>query len=81
MPTLILHGDDDQIVPIADSERLHADIRLCRAFCLVDAAEKRSLEEALALADEIEDGNTDFWIERALDEVRSHQFKLIADRG
>ena len=46
-----------------------------------DAAEKRGqvikhLEEALALADDIEDGNTGFLIERALDEARSQQFRL-----
>jgi hypothetical protein len=51
---------------------------------MIDAAEKRGeiirhLEEALALADEIEDCNTGFLIERALDEARSRQFKLIAD--
>jgi hypothetical protein len=41
-----------------------------------DQAEKRGqlirhLEEALALADEMEDGQTGFLIERALDEARS----------
>jgi len=35
----------------------------------------RYLEEALALADEIEDGKTGYLIERALDEVRAGQFK------
>jgi hypothetical protein len=35
----------------------------------------RHLEDALALADEIEDGNTGFLIERALDEARSRQFR------
>jgi hypothetical protein len=35
----------------------------------------RHLEEALALADEIEDGQTGFLIERALDEARSRQFR------
>jgi hypothetical protein len=38
----------------------------------------RHLEDALALADEIEDGQTGFLIERALDEARSCQFRLIA---
>jgi hypothetical protein len=37
----------------------------------------RHLEEALALADEIEDGNTGFLIERALDDARSRQFRPI----
>jgi hypothetical protein len=45
-----------------------------------DEAEKRGelirhLEEALTLADEIEDGRTGFLIERALDEARSRQFR------
>jgi hypothetical protein len=47
---------------------------------MVDEAEKRGqlirhLEEALTLADEIEDGHTGFLIERALDEARSRQFR------
>jgi hypothetical protein len=50
---------------------------------MIDAAEKRGqiirrLEEALALADEIQDENTGFLIERALDEARSHQFRPVA---
>lgn len=45
-----------------------------------DEAEKRGqiiqlLEEALTLADEIDDGNTGYLIERALDEARSRQFR------
>jgi hypothetical protein len=36
-----------------------------------------ALEEAPALADEIEFGQTGFLIERALDEARSHQFRSI----
>jgi hypothetical protein len=48
---------------------------------LTDTAEKRGqlirhLEDALALADEIEDGQAGFLIERALDEARSRQFRL-----
>jgi glutamate mutase epsilon subunit len=51
---------------------------------MIDAAEKRGqiirhLEKALALADEIEDGNTGVLVERALDEARSAQFRLTAD--
>jgi hypothetical protein len=47
---------------------------------MINEAEKRGqiirhLEEALALADEIEDGNTGFLIELALDEARSQQFR------
>jgi hypothetical protein len=43
---------------------------------MIDDAEKRGkiikhLEEALAIADEIRDGNTGFLIERALDEARA----------
>jgi hypothetical protein len=33
----------------------------------------------LALADELEDGQTGFLIERALDEARSRQFKPISE--
>jgi hypothetical protein len=49
---------------------------------MMDDAEKRGqliryLEDALALADEIEDGHTGYLIERALDEARSRQFKPI----
>ena len=49
---------------------------------MMDEAEKRGqlirhLEDALALADEIQDGQTGSLIERALDEARSHQFRLI----
>jgi hypothetical protein len=36
----------------------------------------RHLEDALALADEIEDGQTGYLIERAIDEPRSRQFRL-----
>jgi hypothetical protein len=48
---------------------------------MIDAPEKsgqiiRRLEEALALADEIEDGNVGYLIERALDEARARQFTL-----
>jgi hypothetical protein len=51
---------------------------------MIDAAEKRGqiirrLEEALALADEIEDANTGYLIERALDEARSQQFVPFRD--
>jgi hypothetical protein len=47
-----------------------------------DQAEKRGqlirhLEEAIELADEIEDGQTGYLIERALDEAQSRQFRLI----
>jgi hypothetical protein len=38
----------------------------------------RYLEDALALADEIQDGHTGYLIERALDEARSRQFRRIA---
>jgi hypothetical protein len=47
---------------------------------MTDEAKKRGqlirhLEDALALADEIEDGQAGFLIERALDEARSRQFR------
>jgi hypothetical protein len=35
----------------------------------------RHLEDALALAEQLDDGLTEYLIERALDEARSHQFK------
>jgi hypothetical protein len=37
----------------------------------------RHLEDALALADELQDGHTGYLIERALDEARSRLFRLI----
>jgi hypothetical protein len=48
---------------------------------MTDEAEKRGqlirhLEGVLALADEIEDCQTGYLIERALDEARSRQFRL-----
>jgi hypothetical protein len=39
----------------------------------------RYLEAALALADELEDGETGYLIERALDEARSRQFRLVKE--
>jgi hypothetical protein len=49
---------------------------------MIDSAEIRGrliryLEEAMALADELQDGNTGYLIERALDEARSRQFRPI----
>jgi hypothetical protein len=46
----------------------------------MDSAEKRGeiiryLEDALTLADEIDDGETGYLIERALDEARAKQFR------
>jgi hypothetical protein len=38
----------------------------------------RHLEDALALADEIQDGHTGYLIERALDKARSRQFGPLA---
>ncbi len=48
----------------------------------MDSAQKsgeliRYLEEALTLADELQDRTTGYLIERALDEARSRQFKPI----
>jgi len=42
---------------------------------MTNEADKRGKLNALALADEIEDGNTGFLIERALDEARLRQFR------
>jgi hypothetical protein len=47
---------------------------------MTDEVEKRGqlirhLEDALMLADEIEDGQAGYLIERALDEARSRQFR------
>jgi DNA-binding ferritin-like protein len=49
---------------------------------MIDSAQKRGelikhLEEALALADELQDRTTGYLIERALDEARSRQFRPI----
>ena len=54
------------------------------AGVMIDSAPKcgeiiKHLEDALALADELEDGATGSLIERALDEARSRQFRLSAD--
>jgi hypothetical protein len=51
----------------------------------MDLAEKRGeiikhLEHALAIADEIEDGETGYLIERALDAARSRLFRLLANK-
>jgi DNA-binding ferritin-like protein len=48
---------------------------------MIEPAEKRGdiikhLEEAMAIADELEDGATGYLIERALDEARAQQFRL-----
>jgi hypothetical protein len=48
-----------------------------------DTVEKRGrvikqLEDALAIADELEDGETGYLIERALDEARSQLFRLVS---
>jgi hypothetical protein len=37
------------------------------------------LQQALALADELEDGPTGYLNERALDEARAHQFIPVAN--
>jgi hypothetical protein len=47
---------------------------------MMDAADARGrlirhLEDALAIADELNDGTTGYLIERALDEARAQQFK------
>jgi hypothetical protein len=53
---------------------------------MIDSAEKRGqliryLEEALALADELQDGQTGFLVERALDEARSREFRPVSDKN
>jgi hypothetical protein len=52
---------------------------------MIDLAEKRGqlikcLEDALTLAEQLDDGTTEYLIERALDEARSRQFKPATDR-
>jgi hypothetical protein len=47
---------------------------------MMDSAEKRGrlircLEDALVLAEQLDDGLTEYLIERALDEARSRQFR------
>jgi hypothetical protein len=37
------------------------------------------LKQALGLADELEDGTTEYPIERALDEAWAHQFRFVAE--
>jgi hypothetical protein len=51
---------------------------------MINSAEKRGhlikhLEEAFALADEMQDGEIGFLIERALDEAHSRQFRPVKD--
>jgi hypothetical protein len=53
---------------------------------MIDSAEKRGqlircLEDALALAEQLDDGTTEYLVERALDEARSRQFTPAADRN
>jgi hypothetical protein len=48
---------------------------------MIDPASKRGeiikhLEDAMAIADELEDGPTGYLIERALDEARAQYFRL-----
>jgi hypothetical protein len=48
---------------------------------MIDPADKRGelikhLEDAFAIADELEDGLTGYMIERALDEARAQWFRL-----
>lgn len=52
---------------------------------MIDSVAKRGeviqrLEQALALADEIDDGQTGYLIERAFAEARSRQFRPAPDR-
>jgi hypothetical protein len=49
---------------------------------MTDAAEKyghliKHLEDAFALAEEMQDGGIGFLIERAIDEARSRQFRPV----
>jgi hypothetical protein len=51
----------------------------------MDLAEKRGeiikhLEDALSIADDIEDGEVGYLIERALDAARSRLFRLLANK-
>jgi hypothetical protein len=48
---------------------------------MIDPADKRGelikhLEDAIAIADELQDGPTGYLIERALDEARAQYFRL-----
>jgi hypothetical protein len=50
---------------------------------MIDVAAKRGelikhLEDAMAIADELEEGTTGYLIERALDEARAQLFRLPA---
>jgi hypothetical protein len=53
---------------------------------MIDTASKRGelikhLEDAMAIADELEDGMTGYLIENALDEARAQYFRLPAEEG
>jgi hypothetical protein len=74
-------------IPVMNKSRLSpplacSKVSTRRLVIMIDSAQKRGelirhLEDALALADEIQDGQTGFLIERALDEARSRQFRPI----
>jgi hypothetical protein len=78
-------GSNDRIavnVRSTSNTLVHFEVNVLGNLLMTDDVEKRGqlirhLEDALALADEIEDGQTGYLIERALDEARSRQFRPI----
>jgi hypothetical protein len=78
-------GSNDRIavnVRSASNTLVHFEVNVLGNLLMTDDVGKRGqlirhLEDALALADEIEDGQTGYLIERALDEARSRQFRPI----
>jgi len=44
-PTLILHGADDQLVPVKEAEKMHASIRESQIWILPDAGHLLNLEQ------------------------------------
>jgi pimeloyl-ACP methyl ester carboxylesterase len=46
VPTLIIHGADDQIIPLSDSEAMHTAISDSRLEVIPDAGHLSNLEQA-----------------------------------
>jgi hypothetical protein len=64
----------------ARSEAQEDNVKIQGAI-MIDPASKRGelikhLEDAIAIADELDDGTTGYLIERALDEARTQYFRL-----
>jgi hypothetical protein len=84
----ILHGENfgEPILHSTAKSSLCESSRAREISAMTDKSEKRGqlirhLEDALALADGIEDSQSGFLIERAIDEARSRQFRPAGDRA